>query len=229
VEQPLTIMLVDDYITLAQGFRMFLEGEEDVAVVSVTGDGDSALQVMRSGAPVMLVLDLALSLSDLGEVIDSAREAAPNAKILVWSSADHAQTLLAARHLQGQVRVLRSSESEQVAEEIRELDDNGLFVSYTPLAPSYRRDPEIDLLVSTLSARECHILELVTAGYSNQRIAEACVLSVHPVRAHVQSILLKLGVHSKLEAAIFALEHRLVRLPGEPGHDHGTRPRLRRA
>ena len=55
------------------------------------------------------------------------------------------------------------------------------------------------------------------------------MLSVHTVRAHVQSILLKLGVHSKLEAAIFALEHRLVRLPGEPGHDHGTRPRLRRA
>ena len=82
----------------------------------------------------------------------------------------------------GQVRVLELRERAG-GREVRELDDNnGLFVSYTPLAPSYRRDPEIDLLVSTLSARECHILELVTAGYSNQRIAEACVLSVHRCR-----------------------------------------------
>jgi NarL family two-component system response regulator LiaR len=230
VEEPLSIMLVDDYATLAQGFRLFLEGEEDVAVVSVTGNGDSALRVMRGGAPVMLVLDLALSLGDLAEVVAAAKEAAPNAKILVWSSADHAQTIGAARRLRGQVRVLKSTVSEQVAEAIRELDEDSLFVSYTPLASTYQRDPEIELLVGTLSRRECDILELVTAGYSNQRIAEACLLSVHTVRAHVQSILVKLGVHSKLEAAIFALEHRLVSLPGEAsGHDHGTRPRLRRA
>lgn len=230
MEQPLRIMLVDDYATLAQGFRLFLEGEEDVAVVSVTGNGDSALRVMRGGAPVMLVLDLALSPGDMAQVVAAAKEAAPNAKILVWSSADHAQTIMAARGLRSQVRVLRSTVSEQVAEAIRELDEESLFVSYTPLASTYRRDPEIELLVGTLSRREVDILELVTAGYSNQRIAEACLLSVHTVRAHVQSILVKLGVHSKLEAAIFALEHRLVSLPGEPaGHDHGTRPRLRRA
>jgi len=49
----------------------------------------------------------------------------------------------------------------------------------------------------------------------NQRIAEACFLSMHTVRTHVQSILVKLGVHSKLEAAIFAIQHRLVQADGE--------------
>jgi DNA-binding NarL/FixJ family response regulator len=227
-EAPLPIMLVDDYATLAQGFQLFLEGEDDVAVVSVTGNGDSGLRVMRGDAPAMLVLDLPSSQEDLAAAVAAAKEAAPNAKILAWSSADHAETILAARRLHGRVRVLRSSVSTQIAETIRELvedDLEDLFVSYTPLASSYRRDPEIELLVGTLSRRECDILELVTAGYSNQRIAEACLLSVHTVRAHVQSILVKLGVHSKLEAAIFALEHRLVSV--HP--DHGTRPRLRRA
>jgi DNA-binding NarL/FixJ family response regulator len=225
VEAPLPIMLVDDYATLAQGFQLFLEGEDDVAVVSVTGNGDSGLRVMRGDAPAMLVLDLPPSQEDLAAAVAAAKQAAPNARIVAWSSADHAQTIVAARRLHGRVRVLKSSLSEQIAETIRELDEDNLFVSYTPLASSYRRDPEIELLVGTLSRRECDILELVTAGYSNQRIAEACLLSVHTVRAHVQSILVKLGVHSKLEAAIFALEHRLVSV--HP--DHGTRPRLRRA
>lgn len=221
MEQPLTIMLVDDYITLAQGFRMFLEGEEDVAVINVTGGGNSILRVMRGGAPVMLVLDLALSLGDLEEVMAAAKEAAPNAKILVWSSADHAQTILAARRLRGKVRVLRNSVSERVAKEIREFEEDGLFVSYTPLASTYRRDPEIELLVGTLSPRECDILELVTAGYSNQRIAEACLLSVHTVRAHVQSILVKLGVHSKLEAIVAAMRHGRIPVNGRMPTDDG--------
>jgi NarL family two-component system response regulator LiaR len=224
-EAALPILLVDDYATLAQGFQLFLESEDDVAVVSVTGNGDSGLRVMRGDAPAMLVLDLPSPQQDLAAAVAAARQAAPNARILVWSSADHAETIVAGRRLHGRVRVLRRSVGEQIAETIRELDSDDLFVSYTPLAASYRREPEIELLVSTLSRRECDILELVTAGYSNQRIAEACLLSVHTVRAHVQSILVKLGVHSKLEAAIFALEHRLVSVHS----DHGTSPRLRRA
>jgi DNA-binding NarL/FixJ family response regulator len=90
-----------------------------------------------------------------------------------------------------------------------------MLVSYTQPAQEYRRDPAIELLVSTLSRRERDILELITAGYSNQRIAEARFLSMHTVRTHIQSILVKLGVHSKLEAAIFAVQHRLV--PPEGG------------
>lgn len=229
MDEPLSIMLVDDYATLAQGFRLFLEGEDDVAVVSVSGNGDTGLRVMRGDAPALLVLDLQSSQSDLAEAVAGARQAAPNARIIAWSSADHAQTIVAARRLHGQVRVLRSAVSEQIADAIRELAEDSLFVSYTPLAPTFRRDPEIELLVGTLSHRERDILELVTAGYSNQRIAETCLLSVHTVRAHVQSILVKLGVHSKLEAAIFALQHRLVSFQQRAGGETSWPPRPARA
>jgi RNA polymerase sigma factor (sigma-70 family) len=58
-----------------------------------------------------------------------------------------------------------------------------------------------------LSARECEILGLLAKGWSNRRIAEECLLSPNTVRTHVQNILVKLGAHSKLEAASFALEH----------------------
>ena len=69
------------------------------------------------------------------------------------------------------------------------------------------RDPSLDLRVRTLSGREREILGLLANGWSNRRIAEECFLSLNTVRTHVQNILVKLGVHSKLEAVAFALEH----------------------
>ncbi len=111
------------------------------------------------------------------------------------------------------IAVLRSGSEEELAEVFRGFAE-GRDLSFSCPAPesspAYQREPEIELLVRTLSPRERDVLELVSAGYSNRRIAEACLLSMHTVRTHVQSILVKLGVHSKLEAAIFAMQHRLV-------------------
>jgi len=72
------------------------------------------------------------------------------------------------------------------------------------------RDPSVDLRVRTLSGREREILGLLANGWSNRRIAEECFLSLNTVRTHVQNVLVKLGVHSKLEAVAFALEHQVV-------------------
>jgi RNA polymerase sigma factor (sigma-70 family) len=69
------------------------------------------------------------------------------------------------------------------------------------------RDPSVDLRLRTLSSREREILGLLANGWSNRRIAEECFLSLNTVRTHVQNILVKLGVNSKLEAVAFALEH----------------------
>jgi DNA-binding CsgD family transcriptional regulator len=76
-------------------------------------------------------------------------------------------------------------------------------------SPSFR-DPSIDLRVRTLSVREREILGLLANGWSNRRIAETCSLSLNTVRTHVQNVLVKLGVHSKLEAVAFALEHQVI-------------------
>jgi RNA polymerase sigma factor (sigma-70 family) len=75
------------------------------------------------------------------------------------------------------------------------------------------RDPSVDLRVRTLSGREREILGLLANGWSNRRIAAECYLSLNTVRTHVQNILVKLGVHSKLEAAAFALEYGQTAVP----------------
>jgi DNA-binding NarL/FixJ family response regulator len=103
--------------------------------------------------------------------------------------------------------------SPQVATTVRKLVDGHQGpITTVPARPS--RDPGVELLVRTLSAREREVLGYLSAGWSNRRIAEQCFLSLNTVRTHVQNILVKLGVHSKLEAVAFALEHRVVEAAG---------------
>jgi DNA-binding NarL/FixJ family response regulator len=73
-----------------------------------------------------------------------------------------------------------------------------------------QRDDHAELLLRSLSERERQVLALLARGYSNRRIAEACFLSLNTVRTHVQNVLVKLGVHSKLEAAALAVRQGLV-------------------
>jgi DNA-binding NarL/FixJ family response regulator len=87
-------------------------------------------------------------------------------------------------------------------------------------SPAPPAPPELDLhaelLLRSLSERERQILALLARGYSNRRIAEACYLSLNTVRTHVQNVLVKLGVHSKLEAAALAVRQGLVRIEDHP-------------
>jgi DNA-binding NarL/FixJ family response regulator len=78
------------------------------------------------------------------------------------------------------------------------------------------RDLHVELLLRSLSERERQVLGLLARGYSNRRIAEACYLSLNTVRTHVQNVLVKLGVHSKLEAAALAVRQGLVPIEDHP-------------
>jgi two-component system, NarL family, response regulator LiaR len=210
--KPFKIVLVDRHETVVEGLRLLIQGEEDLAVVGVARNGDTGLRVMRGHGPDVLVLDLQSPHEDLVKVIAEARAVAPSARILALSTAEQIGPILA----EADADMLGdASDVELVAAVRKSVEDYNVCVSCTRPKPTYRRDPAIELLVSTLSERERDVLRLVTAGYSNQRIAEACFLSMHTVRTHVQSILVKLGVHSKLEAAIFAIQHRLIQADGE--------------
>lgn len=84
------------------------------------------------------------------------------------------------------------------------------IVAATEPAAGRIRDPIVELRIQTLTRRERELLGLLANGWSNRRIANECLLSPNTVRTQVQNILVKLGVHSKLEAVAFAFEHGLV-------------------
>jgi DNA-binding NarL/FixJ family response regulator len=83
-------------------------------------------------------------------------------------------------------------------------------VAGTEPAAGRAGDPIGELRIRTLTRRERELLGLLANGWSNRRIANECLLSPNTVRTRVQNVLVKLGVHSRLEAAAFAFEHGLV-------------------
>ena len=106
----------------------------------------------------------------------------------------------------------KESDTEPVPRRVQAvLDDEGSIPRSMPPQPARRllddMDDRADAPLHRLSQREQEILGLLANGWSNRRIAEECFLSLDTVRTHVQNILVKLGVHSKLEAVAFALEH----------------------
>lgn len=84
------------------------------------------------------------------------------------------------------------------------------IVAGTEAAAGRARDPIVELRIRTLTRRERELLALLANGWSSRRIASECLLSPNTVRTRVQNVLVKLGVHSRLEAAAFAFEHGLV-------------------
>jgi RNA polymerase sigma factor (sigma-70 family) len=103
----------------------------------------------------------------------------------------------------------------------------GVFGRWSGTEPALWSDQITHLALNRLSVREREILGLLAKGWSNRRIAEECFLSLNTVRAHVQNILVKLDVNSKLEAVAFALEHGWTSGPEDldalaMGHLEGT-------
>jgi DNA-binding NarL/FixJ family response regulator len=213
VSGSIKVVLADDHEVFVEGLRMVLAAEDDLEIVATAGDGTGALRAAEEHQPDVLVLDVHMPATDIQQVITAARQRVPGARLLALSADTRPDTVTALLQAGADGFVPKDASSRQVATAIRKLvkgQEEGFAAFAFPPVRVQPKDREIDLLVSSLSPREQQILALLAAGWNNRRIAESCYLSVNTVRTHVQNVLVKLGVHSKLEAAAFAVRHGVV-------------------
>jgi DNA-binding NarL/FixJ family response regulator len=209
----ITLVLADDHEVFAEGLSMVLDAEEDLQILGLASDGAEALELLDGDPPAVLLLDAHMPRTDVTAVLREVKQRAPGTKVLVLSADTRSETVNTVIEAGADGFLAKDVSSPQVATTIRKIVGGHQGpITTVPARPS--RDPGIELLVRTLSAREREILGYLSAGWSNRRIAEQCFLSLNTVRTHVQNILVKLGVHSKLEAVAFALEHRVVEAAG---------------
>jgi DNA-binding NarL/FixJ family response regulator len=206
----ITVVLADDHQAFAEGLGMVLDAEDDIEVVGVARDGGEALELTSALAPTVLLLDAHMPNTNLPQVLRDVKAKAPDTRVMVLSADTRRETIAAATQAGADGFLAKDTSGRQVASMIRRLvgGEGGYFTPAGVSRPP--RDPSVELRVRTLSARERQILTMLANGYSNRRIAEECYLSLNTVRTHVQNVLVKLGVHSKLEAVAFALEHQVV-------------------
>ena len=209
------LVLADQHVLVAEGLGMLLDTADDLDVLDLAHHSGQAIQLAAKHQPMVLVLDAELPTGDLNETLAAAKAAAPATRLLVLSDDAHPDTTATVLGAGADGCLAKDRSSWQVATAIRHLAAG----RQAPVAAADQppgRDPSVELRVRTLTAREREFLGLLAIGWSNRRIAEATQLSYLTVRSHMQNLLLKLGVHSQLEAVAFAVEHGIVDLDGRP-------------
>ena len=205
------LVLADDHRVFAEGLGVMLDAQDDLAVLGVAHDSHQAIELAARHEPAVLLLDAHMPGPDLATTLRAVRASSPATKVLMLSADTRRETINEALAAGADGFLAKDASGRQVAGAIRTLvAGEGSIVAAAEPAARPVRDPSVDLRVRTLSGREREILGLLANGWSNRRIAEECFLSLNTVRTHVQNVLVKLGVHSKLEAVAFALEHQVV-------------------
>ncbi|GIV00444.1 MAG: DNA-binding response regulator [Actinomycetota bacterium] len=211
------VLIVDDERTFGEALQLALRHERDLLVLDVATGGEDALRAAREHRPDVVLMDVAMPGMSGIEATRRIKELDPDARVLILSG--HDDPLLLARAVQaGAVGLLRKTEAvAAVAEAVRRAyrgepihDEDEVETALRRLRHRRSADADAAARLQRLTPRERQVLERMATGASSEEIARALGMSPHTLRTHVQNILLKLGVHSKMEALVLAIRHGLV-------------------
>jgi two-component system nitrate/nitrite response regulator NarL len=208
------LVLVDDHSLVRQGLSDLLSRGAGMEVLASTGRADEAFGLLQQHKPDLLILDLRMSPTDGITLLKSLRERGDATPVLVLTMSEAAEDLAAALRLGVRGYLLKDMEPADVIEAIRRAARGELVVApsiagkLATILQSGEEPGSAASLVRQLTGRERQILGYVAAGMSNKAIAKALGISHDTVKLHVRHILAKLGLSSRVEAAVFAVQNR---------------------
>ncbi len=203
----ITVLIVDDHSMVAESFRRALTNEADLEVVGVAHTVAEAHAIAIDRRPDVVLMDYALPDGDGVTAAGALVRELPDVKVILVTGGDGHRAVRGAIEA-GCVGYLEKTMGlTQLAVAIRAAAAGETAISPEHLAMAMRAAPEASV---QLTGREHDVLRLLVDGLSNRAIADELIVSLNTVRTHVQSILSKLGVHSKLEAAAYARDNHLL-------------------
>jgi two-component system, NarL family, response regulator LiaR len=209
------VLIVDDHQMVRQGLRFLLEQEDGIQVLGEAADGPSAIQAVRTLAPTVVLLDLFLPGQDGLSVLAQIKQDRPATEVLMLTSSQDDQHLLAAVRAGALAYLPKTAGVDQVVTSVRAAA-RGESVLEPRLAARLVREVRQATVrrrpLDQLSPRELEVLAALARGRTNRQIAKALQIGEETVKAHVSSILAKLGLADRTQAAIFGLQQRLVPL-----------------
>ncbi len=205
------VVLVDDHTMFVQSLGRLLELEDDLEVLGIGSNGVDARNLVQAFQPRVLLLDFEMpGETGVSVAADIKRRWPETIVVMITGSADDA-TLLAAIEAGCSGFVTKDRAAAEVAEAVRVAASGEALISPAQLArllPRLRRTER--QLGDDLTDREREVLAMMASGASNRDIAGTLFLSVNTVRNYVQSVLSKLGAHSKLEAVATAVREGII-------------------
>lgn len=204
------VLVIDDHPLLRQGVILALRKQEDIEIVGEGESGQAAVEMAMRLQPDIILLDISMpDISGL-EAARRVRSVSPRTNILMLTASEQGEDLLTALEAGARGYILKGSEIKQVVDAIRSVQLGETYVS-PKLAGKLLLEISSPVKKSLdLTARESEILQLVAQGLPNKEIAAELNLAEKTIKHHMTSLMRKLGVRSRVEAALVAHRHGLA-------------------
>lgn len=211
------VLVVDDHGLYRAGMSTLLAAEDGIEVIAQASGGRVGVRLARELRPDVVLMDLQMPDIDGVEATRLILEEQPHARILVLTVVSDEDQVSAALSAGASGFLLKDAPVDQVAMAVRAAADGSAWLSRRAAEIVLGRLRETDparvadaSLLEQLSPRELDVLKLVARGMENAQIAHELDISPRTVKNHVSSILSKLGLTSRVEAAIYAVRRRLA-------------------
>jgi two-component system, NarL family, response regulator DevR len=208
---PITVFLLDDHEIVRRGIKELLESEGDIVVVGESGLAEEAARRIPALRPDVAVLDGRLPDGSGIDVCREIRSRDPGIAALILTSYDDDEALFSAIMAGAAGYILKQVRGTDFIDTVRRVAAGQSMLDPAVTAQvldRLRTGPKTDPSLAQLTAQEHRILELIADGKTNRQIAGTLFLAEKTVKNYVSSMLSKLGLESRTQAAIFATKHR---------------------
>lgn len=210
------VLLIEDHSLTRVGLKFTLEKNSDIEVVGEAEDGKEGVDKTIELTPDVILMDLGMPNMNGIEATKAIKVSGSNAKVIILTSHDDEQEVLAAFAAGADAYCMKDIAPERLVAAIQSVSEGvtwldpaiaKIVLSSIPSPSNKSKEPTVD---PGLTPRETEVLALIVDGCSNADIADALTVSMHTVKTHISSILSKLAVNDRTQAAVKAMKENLV-------------------
>jgi DNA-binding NarL/FixJ family response regulator len=209
---PIRILIADDHSVVRQGLKMFLTLDPELEVVGEAANGEEALNMSRALSPDVVLMDMLMPVMDGIAATTRIRAEMPDTEVIALTSVLDDGTVVGAVRAGAIGYLLKDTQADELCRAIKAAAAGQVQLSPEAAVRLMREVRTPDVPATTLTDREGEVLRLVAQGKANKEIAATLMIGEKTVKTHVSSILSKLDLQSRTQAALYAAQHGLASL-----------------
>lgn len=216
--KKIRLLVVDDQTVVREGLAAILTNYSDIEVIGQASDGIQAVEIIKKEKPDVVLLDMMMPNQDGLTTIPKVREVSPNTRILVVTAYAENDLVYQAIKAGALGYILKDATRDQLLQAVRDVDQGRASLQPSiavKLIQEINHPTELTYTADPLTRRELETIRLIARGLSNQEIAEKLVVNERTIAKYVSSILDKLQLANRTQAALYALREGISGLHDE--------------